>query len=67
MGVECEKGRRAWQVWKTVAVAGELERARQIGFRRALGAACAMVRERRGSIAGNAESFGGRRYNVNIS
>ena len=57
MGVECAKGRRAWQVGKRVVVVGELETAREICFRRALGAACAMVRERRGSIAGEVESF----------
>jgi hypothetical protein len=51
--VETVKGRRAWLVCKRVR-AGELElrMEREIGFRRARGAACAMVRERRGSIAG---------------
>jgi hypothetical protein len=65
--VETVKGRRAWQDWKRVVIVGELEIPRQIGFLRALGAACAMVRERRGSIAGDVETFGRSRYNTNIS
>ena len=50
---ETVKGRLPRQVGKRMAAEElELKQGRELGFRRARGAACAIVRERRGSIAG---------------